>query len=385
MRLLHTSDWHLGRSFHGEDLLAAQASYVDHLIETVEAEQVDLVVVSGDVYDRALPSVDAVALADEAFHRLAPPGPAWSSPAATTTPGAVWASTAGSSTSRGCTCAPTPTGSDAPILVDDEHGTVAVYACPTSSRTSWRAVGAPGAVPPRRPGSRHGARPRRPHDQAGRAVRGRWRTRSWSAAWPATASATSPSEASRWCLSSCSTGIDYTALGHLHGRAVLSDTVRYSGSPIAYSFSEAHHVKGSWLVDLDASGVEAAEFVEAPVPRRLATLEGTLDDLLAAPAHAAAESAWVQATLTDPSRPTAAMDRLRARFPHVVALRFAPAGREPAPARVPTDGQERRTTSPSTSSATCVVARRPRPSPCCSARPWSAAPTTATWSATAVD
>ncbi len=70
MRILHTSDWHLGRSFHGEDLLAAQAAYVDHLIETVEAEQVDLVVVSGDVYDRALPSVDAVALADDALHRL---------------------------------------------------------------------------------------------------------------------------------------------------------------------------------------------------------------------------------------------------------------------------------------------------------------------------
>ena len=64
MRILHTSDWHLGRSFHGEDMLAVQAAYVDHLIETVEAESVDLVVVSGDIYDRALPPVDAVALAD---------------------------------------------------------------------------------------------------------------------------------------------------------------------------------------------------------------------------------------------------------------------------------------------------------------------------------
>ena len=53
MRILHTSDWHLGRSFHGEDLLAVQAAFVDHLIETVETEQVDLVVVAGDVYDRA--------------------------------------------------------------------------------------------------------------------------------------------------------------------------------------------------------------------------------------------------------------------------------------------------------------------------------------------
>jgi exonuclease SbcD len=60
MRILHTSDWHLGRSFHREDLLFAQAAFVDHLVDTVRAEGVDAVVVAGDVYDRALPPVDAV-------------------------------------------------------------------------------------------------------------------------------------------------------------------------------------------------------------------------------------------------------------------------------------------------------------------------------------
>ena len=49
MRILHTSDWHLGRSFHREGMLAHQAAYVDHLLEVVAAERVDLVVVSGDV------------------------------------------------------------------------------------------------------------------------------------------------------------------------------------------------------------------------------------------------------------------------------------------------------------------------------------------------
>ena len=70
MRILHTSDWHLGRSFHREDLLGHQAAFVDHLLEVVDAEEVDVVVVAGDVYDRALPHVDAVALADETFARL---------------------------------------------------------------------------------------------------------------------------------------------------------------------------------------------------------------------------------------------------------------------------------------------------------------------------
>ena len=62
MRILHTSDWHLGRSFHREGMLTHQAAYVDHLLEVVESERVDLVVVAGDVYDRALPPVDAVRL-----------------------------------------------------------------------------------------------------------------------------------------------------------------------------------------------------------------------------------------------------------------------------------------------------------------------------------
>src|SRR5690606_41470388 len=74
MRVLHTSDWHLGRTFHRESLLGAQAAFVDHLVETVRAERVDVVAVSGDLYDRALPPVDAVALCDEALRRLVAAG-----------------------------------------------------------------------------------------------------------------------------------------------------------------------------------------------------------------------------------------------------------------------------------------------------------------------
>jgi exonuclease SbcD len=129
-------------------------------------------------------------------------------------------------------------------------------------------------------------------------------------------------------------GISYTALGHLHGRAVLGDTLRYSGSPLAYSFSEADHSKGCWLVELGRDGVEAVEFVEAPVPRRLARVRGDLETLLTDPALAGVEDHWVQATLTDAARPSAPMERLRTRFPHTLVLSFAPAG-ETEP-RVPT-------------------------------------------------
>ena len=56
MRVLHTSDWHVGRMFHGRDLLADQEAVLGGLADLVADERVDVVVVSGDLYDRAVPS-----------------------------------------------------------------------------------------------------------------------------------------------------------------------------------------------------------------------------------------------------------------------------------------------------------------------------------------
>jgi exonuclease SbcD len=126
-------------------------------------------------------------------------------------------------------------------------------------------------------------------------------------------------------------GVDYVALGHLHGRQTVSDGVRYSGSPVALSFSEANHTKGSWLVDVGQRGVRTTP-VDAPVQRSLAVLRGELADLLADPAYAAAERSWCQVTLTDAVRPGAAMDQLRRRFPHTLVLQWDPQG-APVPVR----------------------------------------------------
>src|SRR5689334_14450071 len=71
MRLLHTSDWHLGRAFHRVDMLDAQAGFIGHLVSTARERGVDAVVVAGDVYDRAVPPLAAVELFDDALHRLA--------------------------------------------------------------------------------------------------------------------------------------------------------------------------------------------------------------------------------------------------------------------------------------------------------------------------
>src|SRR3954468_15068061 len=70
MRFLHTADWHLGRPFHGESLLDAQADAIEHVADVARASADGAILVFGDLYDRALPPVDAVRLADEALSRL---------------------------------------------------------------------------------------------------------------------------------------------------------------------------------------------------------------------------------------------------------------------------------------------------------------------------
>lgn len=119
-------------------------------------------------------------------------------------------------------------------------------------------------------------------------------------------------------------GFGYTALGHLHGRQELSEHVRYSGSPLAYSFSEAKHRKGAWLIDVGVDGVEGVEEVLWTAPRELAILRGKLAELLESEQYSWAENAYCQITLTDSARPAQAMEQLRARFPDTLVLGFDP-------------------------------------------------------------
>ncbi|MEJ7704848.1 MAG: exonuclease subunit SbcD [Geodermatophilaceae bacterium] len=70
MRLLHTSDWHIGRSLHGADLLADQERVLTGLADLIRAESVDVVLVAGDIYDRAIPPAAATAVLDSILTTL---------------------------------------------------------------------------------------------------------------------------------------------------------------------------------------------------------------------------------------------------------------------------------------------------------------------------
>jgi DNA repair protein SbcD/Mre11 len=314
MRLLHTSDWHLGRTLHRADLRAAQETFLDHLVDTVRDERVDAVLVAGDVYDRAVPPVDAVRMCEDTLSRLRAAGAR-----------VVLISGNHDSARRlgfgsslfdvaGVHLRTHPSQIASPVIVPDRHGEVAVYGIPYLDGGGGSAAEAlAGAVASIR--------------AAGSGPRNIVVAHSWVTGGAVCESERDISLGGAGLVpSSVFDGFSYVALGHLHGRQALADHIRYSGSPLPYSFSEASHHKGSWLVEIDGDGAARAELVPAPVYRKLTVLSDTLPELLSSPKYADFENDFLSVTLTDPARPEGAMDALRARFPHVLHLEYAPAG-----------------------------------------------------------
>lgn len=346
MRMLHTSDWHLGRTLHRADLREAQSAYLDHLVETVRSERVDAVLVSGDVYDRAIPPVDAVALCEDGLARLRDAG-ARIVVISGNHDSARRLGFASALVDQAGVYLRTRAGSLAqPVLLEDGHGPVAVYGVPFLEPDAVRHDLPPSPMNPKNPNnlaSHTNESEPRGHQgvltratgciRADLATRGTARSVVMAHAWVAGGEA---SESERDISvggvgrvpAPLFDGFSYTALGHLHGPQTLRERLRYSGSPLPYSFSEARQAKGSWLVDLDGDGNVQVERVPAPRFRRLAVLRGTLSDLLTSPAHAGHEDDFVSVVLTDTGRPEGAMDRLRRRFPHVLVLTFEPEGAE---------------------------------------------------------
>lgn len=328
MRLLHTSDWHLGRTLHGEPLLDHQRAFLRWLVEVATERHVDAVLVAGDVYDRAVPPTDAVQLLDDALAAFA----SARVPVLITSGnhdsairlgfGRVLAEHAGVHlrTELSALTDPLVIGSAGiygiPYLLPD-----AVMADLDADR-SHTAVLAAAVARVKADATRRGLR-------------------DVIVVAHAFVTGGAESESERDIRiggigdvpAGVFAGLTYTALGHLHGPQQVAAGVRYAGSPLAFSFSERHHHKSVALVEVDDAGSASVELVPVPVPRSMAELRGRLDDLLAAP-DGPPRDAWVRAVLTDPARPAAPMERLRERWPHTVALDFQP---DTAPADASSD------------------------------------------------
>ncbi len=336
MRLLHTSDWHIGRTFHGHDLLADQRVVLGALADLAAEHRVDAVLVAGDLYDRAVPSADAMRVANQAVTRLRATGAQIVAIAGNHDSAPRLGMFTDFLTQGGLHLRTDPARLAEPVLLADGDGPVAMYAIPYLEPEVVRDVlGLDGPASHQRAMQ---AALRLVHEDLGSRPAG---TRSVVLAHAfVVGGLVSGSERSiavggvESVSADIFDGIDYVALGHLHGRQRLSETMRYSGSPLPYSFTESGHRKGAWLVDLAGDGVTSVEWLDLPVVRPLATVRGTLAEILSGNDDLLEHYLAVQ--LTDQERPIEAMRRLRERFPFALTVAWEPAGAAAGPVSFPT-------------------------------------------------
>ncbi|WP_169581906.1 MULTISPECIES: exonuclease SbcCD subunit D [Microbacterium] len=326
MRILHTSDWHIGRSFHGHATLDALRGVLDALIGQVRENAVDVVIVAGDVFDSAAPAAACYGVLTDALRGLSDTG-------------ATVIVTSGNHDSAarlgfqaallrdGIHVVTDPLSVGAPVTVTDEHGPVHLYGIPFLEPALVRHLWPEADLRSQRATIEHAMALVRA-DAAERGGRSVAIAHCFAAGVDATPGV--EREIRQGSLDvvpiAAFDGPDYVALGHIHGRQQLSERVRYAGAPLHYSFGEADKPRGSWLVDLDADGLASVEWLDLPIPRRLVTIRGSLDDLLSSAEFAGAEGAWVCAQYTDATPQSDPMRRLHARYPFCATVVHTPEG-----------------------------------------------------------
>lgn len=330
MRILHTSDWHIGRTFHGNSTMDALAEVLSALTEQVRVNAVDVVVVAGDIFDSATPSGAAYRVLGDALVALHETG-------------ARVIVTSGNHDSAarlgfqakllrdGIHVLTDPLAIGTPVTVTDADGPVHFFGIPYLEPAIVRQYWPEG-------------------DSAGRQLRTQAQT--MGHAMDLVRESMRAHEGRSVAIAHCFAagvemtaglerevrqggldvvplsvfdGPDYVALGHIHGRQQISERVRYAGAPLHYSFGEQHKPRGSWLVDLDADGLGAVQWLELPVPRRLVTLTGSLDEILSVENISAHQDSWVCAVYTDTTPQTEPMRRLRESYPHCAMVQHQPA------------------------------------------------------------
>ena len=329
MRLLHTSDWHLGRNLHGYSLIDAQRDAVETLVREAISRHVDVVIVAGDVFDRAVPPIEALRILNDAVARLNEASIVTVLIAGNHDSGERL-STYSSVLRDGVWVIGDAVGLGTPIVLKDQFGEVLVYALPFLDPDLVRhALGEDEPL-------------ERNHDAvmtraleiiaADRQARGNPRSIAIGHAFVVAGEAPEISESERdlsiggvQSVPSARFGddFDYVALGHLHRpQQVGNSRIRYSGSLLRYSFSEAGHEKSFLVIDIGEPGAELeVEQIVIEQPRPMSRLRGSMDELLSE-MHAASRDHFVELVVTEESYPERMHARLDAVFPFALRKEF---------------------------------------------------------------
>lgn len=320
MKLIHLSDLHLGKRVNEFSMLEDQAYILRKILTVIDEEAPDGVIIAGDVYDKSVPPAEAVGLFDDFLYWLSERGlQVFVISGNHDSPERV-AFGSRLMDRSGVHLSPVYSGTVDPVTLEDEYGPVDVYLLPFLKPAHVRRFYPDAGIESYTDAIRAAVSEMRP-DPARRSVLATHQF--------VTGAARSDSEeisvgGSDNVDASVFDGFDYVALGHIHGpQNIGSPRVRYCGTPLKYSFSEAGHEKSVTVAELGPKGTLEVRTVPLIPLRDLRELRGTYMELTARENYAGTNTEdYVHITLTDEEDIPDAVGKLRVIYPNLMKLDY---------------------------------------------------------------
>lgn len=310
-------------------MTAGQCYVLDQFIEAIKEEQPDAVVIAGDLYDRAVPPTEAVALLDEVLGKIIMELkiPVLAIGGNHDSPGRLNFGS-GLMRANGYHIAGQMMKDIEPVVLSDEHGEVHFHLVPFADPSVVKHLHGDDEI------SNHNDAMKKViegiqgnlHKDARHVFVGHAFVTSHGESEANTSDSERPLAigGAEYVSAQLFEPFHYTALGHLHqAHFVLNETIRYAGSPMKYSISEQHHNKGFFIVELDAEGQATVEKRELIPQHDMRTVEGMMEDILV---HPVSED-YVFVKLLDDAPVLFPMEKIRSVYPnamHVERKMFMP-------------------------------------------------------------
>ena len=321
MKFLHLAALHLGKRVNGFSMLEDQAHILRQILAILDDEQPDGVLIAGDVYDKSVPSVEAVGLLDGFLTELRARGVPvllisgnHDSPERLAFGGRVM-------DSCGIHISPVYDGALAPVTLQDAFGPVHVWLLPFVKPAHVRRWFPDADIESYTDAVAEAVA----HMDIDTAARNVLVTHQFVTGGTRSGS----EELSVGGTDNVDSGVfapfDYVALGHLHGAQHIGrETIRYAGSPLKYSFSEARQHKSVTVVTLGEKGDVQVRTVALTPLRELREIRGSYDELTARSfyEHTTYRSDYLHLILTDEQDVFDAMSRLRTIYPYLMTLDY---------------------------------------------------------------